>query len=554
MATIGEITQGASYRGDSALGGRFSQGVTIDATPLAKLAAFTYYRDQNFWEQKQRDDKAAAQEIADMTAFDVTSPLKGFSDHLKTKVHEIRDFIRDNPNALNYNKDPKGFQKFKELEGEFQNARKAANTSEVIYNARKTAADKAATPEERDVAMSRLNLDVDELFQSGVEGALNNTLKSASELKADQYKLPEIPITQRIHVDRNANDNQINKFKFVDPAQLATQADAVMLGFRKPIDKTSERWKSLSPAQQEQEEKEYNITSAPRIGIQRVTDEFNGLIGALKAQNPETKVIDIPEDQISSQTLAATISSIKAYNEYIDKVNANTGEKYRHMNIDDGLSGSEVIQLEAFQKGGKTWFTEEDKDVLQTDNSIQRDQQAINRFNAQTGRIQENRLASSAAGSGNTQAGGNALDAFKNDTYKNFKVQDGLFLNKDGTPKTGQVVVTKGVLPAQVVTAAEAAKIDLPNKNVTIEVENGVVVGVLDKKGNRVDRQLIENGQKKFDTEAKGQEKTKWGAGNTGKTLNQTAAKTYSAKMPDGSIVTSTDGKTWVDNKGNKVQ
>jgi hypothetical protein len=552
MADIGSITQGASYRGDANLGGRFSQGVTIDTTPLSKLAAFTYYRDQNFWEQKQRDDKAAAQEIADMTAFDVTSPLKGYADHLKTKVHEIRDFIRDNPNALNYNKDPKGFQKFKELEGEFQNARKAANTSEVIYNARKTAADKAATPEAKDVALSRLNLDVDELFQNGVEGALNNTLKSASELNADQYKLPEIPITQRIHVDRNANDNQINKFKFVDPAQLATQADAVMLGFRKPMDKTSERWKNLSPAQQEQEEKEYNLTSAPRIGIQRVTDEFNGLIGALKAQNPQTKVIDIPEDQISSQTLAATISSIKAYNEYIDKVNANTGEKYKHMNIDDGLSGSEVIQLEAFQKGGKTWFTEEDKDVLQTDNAIQRDQQAIGWFNANTGRMQAQTQA--AGGTGNSQTMGNALDAFKNDTYKNFKVQDGLFLNKDVTPKTGQVVVTKGVLPSQIVTAAEAAKIDLPIKNVTIEVENGVVVGVLDKKGNRVDRQLIENGQKKFDTEAKGQQKTQWGAGNTGKSVSQPAAKKYSAKMPDGSIVTSIDGKTWVDSKGKKVQ
>jgi hypothetical protein len=74
MATARDITTGNSYTGNSALGGRVSQGVTIDNTPLARLAAFTYYRDQNFWEQKQRDDKAAAQEIADMTAFDISSP------------------------------------------------------------------------------------------------------------------------------------------------------------------------------------------------------------------------------------------------------------------------------------------------------------------------------------------------------------------------------------------------------------------------------------------------------------------------------------------------
>lgn len=396
MASIRDITTGNSYTGNSNLGGRFSQGVTIDSTPLARLAAFTYYRDQNFWEQKQKDDKAAAQEIADMTAFDVNSPMKGYSEHLKTKVNEIRDFIRDNPNALNYNKDPKGFQKFKQLEGDFQNARKAANTSEVIYNARKTAADKAATPEEKAVLLSGLDLDVNKLFKDGVDGALNNSLNSAPTLKVDAYTLPDIPLTERISVIRNANDVEIDTVKFADPNQALANADSIMFGFRKPIDKTTERWKSLTPEEQKQEEAEFNLTSAPRISIQKTADSLNGLLQDLKAKNPNIKVADITPDMMPTETVGAIINSAKLYNENIDKLNARTGEKYKHLNLDDGLTGSEVLVLNAFQKNKNSLFSETDKKVQQTDNAIQKDQQAIGWYNAKTGRIQEDRLAKAA--------------------------------------------------------------------------------------------------------------------------------------------------------------
>jgi len=383
MASIRDIVAGDSYRGDAVSGGGFHQGVTIDTSPLSRLAAFTYYRDQNLWEQKQRDDKAAAQEIADMTAFDLNSPMKGYADHLKSKVEEIRNFVRDNPNALNYSKDPKGFQKFKQLENEFQNARKAANTSEVIYNARKTAADKAATPEEKAVLLSGLELDVNKLFKNGVEGALNNTLNSAPEIKVDAYTLPDIPLTKRISVIRNPNDVEIDEIQYADPNQALSQADAIMFGFRKPIDKTTDRWKSLTPEEQKQEEAEYGLASAPRLAIQKTTDNLNSLLQDLKSKNPEIKIADVTPDMIPTETLGAIINSAKIYNENIDRLNASTGEKYKHINLDDGVSGSEVLVLNAFQKNKNTLFSETEKKVQQTDNAIQQDQIKAANYRAQ---------------------------------------------------------------------------------------------------------------------------------------------------------------------------
>lgn len=445
MATSRDITSGNSYTGNSALGGRYSQGVTIDTTPLARLAAFTYYRDQNLWQQKQVDDKAAAKEIADMTAFDINSPMKGYAEHLKSKLNEIRDFVRENPNALSYNKDAKGFQKFKELENDFQNARKAANTSEVIYNARKTAADKAATPEEKDVLLSGLDLDVNRLFKDGIDGALNNTLNSAPELKPDTYTLPDIPLTKRISVVRNANDIQIDEIQYADPAQALAQADAVMFGFRKPIDKTTDRWKSLSPEEQIQEEKEYTVTSAPRLAIQKTTDNLNSLLQDLKAKNPEIKISDITPDMIPTETLGAVINSAKIYNENIDRLNAQTGEKYKHINLDDGVSGSEVLVLNAFQKNKNTLFSETEKKVQQTDNAIQDQQIKAANYRAQLNENGANYRANLPYEKLKLSASADAAKDFGNIIYgvnsNELKTVTGKrFVNRNGDKETLKVI------------------------------------------------------------------------------------------------------------------
>lgn len=373
MANIGDISQAASYRGTPYLGGSIGVGVTIDSTPLEKLATFQYYRDRDLWQKKQVDDRLAAKEISDMTAYDITSPMKGYSDYLKGKLDEIKNYVRDNPNALNYDKNPEGFKKFKELEGQFQTARTAANTSEVIYNARKTAIDKEVDNLTKDVLRSRLDLDVNKLFQEGIDGALNNTLNSTPELKSDEYKLQDIPLTKRTKIIRNPNDIEIGELTFIDPAQAQAQADAIVFGFKKPLDETTPRFKALSDAEKEQERKEFGVISAPRLALKRIADGWNEVLSGLKTANPNLKVADITPDMLQDGTMKAIIDSGNLYNQQIDKLNALTGENYKKLNMDDGLSESEILLLNAFQKNKNNLYSEEKK-IQQTDNQIQEDQ------------------------------------------------------------------------------------------------------------------------------------------------------------------------------------
>lgn len=375
MATIADITSGSSYRGDPILGGSFHQGVTIDPSPIEKLAAFTFYRDRDLWQQKQINDKAAAKEISDMTAYDVTSPLKGFNDYLKGKLGEIKDFVASNPNALNYGKDPKGFQKFKDLQREFQAARTAANTSEVIYSASRSAIDKLPIGAEKEAFQLELDDRVNSLFANGIEGALNNTLASAAELKPEDYKIPSLALTKRISVIKDPNNVEIDKVEILDADNLDNQAFAAWVGMKEPLDVNSADFKKLSPDKQKLAIAQDKVINRQRLGIERTAEVFNGMLQQLAATAPidpaTGKAIPIKIDaiditQLPDGTFKDNILSAKSYNEQVDKINALTGEKFKKLNLDDGLAGWEILKLKAFQDNKSTLYSETDKDVRYT--------------------------------------------------------------------------------------------------------------------------------------------------------------------------------------------
>ncbi len=76
MATIGEISQGASYRGDPVLGGANAPALKFDVNPFEKLAAYTQFYNKNMWEQKIKDRDAKIGEVADAANIDLYS-LRG---------------------------------------------------------------------------------------------------------------------------------------------------------------------------------------------------------------------------------------------------------------------------------------------------------------------------------------------------------------------------------------------------------------------------------------------------------------------------------------------
>lgn len=399
MATISDITNASSYRGDPNLGGGRAVGITIDPSPLSRLATFTYYRDKDLWEKKQRDDVKAAEQIANIAAYDINSPFKPYSEDLQTRANAIKTFIKENPNALSYSKDRDGYIKLNEMMGDFEIKRKRATTNDTLYNAAKAKIELIPNKQDRDDQLKLLEIRANRLFTGGVEQAYNQQFEAAPELKSEDYVIPTIPLTEYFSIKRNPNDTEINGVSFIDPDKLKSSAQAAYFGLKTPIDINSASFKALSPQEQERTLIEDRITTRSRTNLDGIANSVNSMVSQFKTQlnDPALKVTDIPEHLLAqNSTIGGVISLSKSYNETMDKINAATGRNYPHINLDDGVTGDELITLQTFSKNKDSFLTEIKPVVQQTDNAIQKAQLAIGWYNAKTGRIQEDRLAKAA--------------------------------------------------------------------------------------------------------------------------------------------------------------
>lgn len=379
MADINTITQGAQYQGNAALGGKLAVGVTLDPSPLARLATFTYYRDRDFWEKKNQDDKVAADKIAQMVAYDTTSPLKPFSDDLKKELKSYQDYVRDNPDSLVYSRNPEKFQRRIEMENILSNKRKNATINDTLYNAKKAKIESIPNKADRDAQLELLKMDANDLFKSGVENAYEQQLQLSPELKPEDYKIPEIPLTEAFTITRNANDTVIEGKAYADMDRVDALADAAYFGLGQAgIDTESPQFKNLSEDEKKRVLLENSVTARKRVTLENIAASIDGMVQSTKAKfsdpnNPIQSITDIPDNALTQQgSIGNYIRSVKGYNKQIDEINAATGKNYPHINLDDGATPQEIIKLDFFNKNGETLYKELKPTVQQTDNELQR--------------------------------------------------------------------------------------------------------------------------------------------------------------------------------------
>lgn len=377
MATISDITQGASYRGDPNLGGELAVGVTLDPSPLARLATFTYYRDRDMWEKKNQDDKLAADKIAAMSAYDTSSPLKPFSEDLKKSLQEIQKFVRENPDSLVYSRNQEKYQQREDMINTFLNKRKGATANDVLYNAKKSKIGLIQNKADRDAQMQLLDLDANDLFKDGVDAAYEQQIQLSPELNPEDYKIPEIPLTEAFTITRNENDTVIEGKAYADMDRVDALADGAYFGLGQAgIDVNSQEFKNLSEEQQRRVLLENKITTRKRATLENIAASIDGLIQSTKAKfsdpNNPISITDLPDSELMQQgSIGNYIRSVKGYNRQIDEINAATGKSYPHINLDDGATPQEIIKLEFFNKNGGTLYKELKPTVQQTDNAIQ---------------------------------------------------------------------------------------------------------------------------------------------------------------------------------------
>lgn len=410
MATIGEITQGASYRGDSALGGRFSQGVTIDTTPLARLATFTYYRDKDLWEKKQQDDAMAAKQIADIAAYDVTSPFKQYTEDLTKEVTQLQEDVRKDPSIVTYDpKNPQKYIDYKERVGRIENKRKHATINDVLYNAAKSKAELIQDPAKRDRALRRLDIKAKTLFDEGVESAYGKQFETSPPPKPDQSIIPTAKSTTRSILVSLPNSDVVNEITYTDPEDLKANSILRATGMDSEGIKNQEWFKKLSPEEQAIELEESG--SEELKGLENVSLTVNGLFSEWQTKNPGVDLNNVPDSELPKNSWGANVISARAINKSIDELNqlvaqgkikdasgAVRTKDYSESKIDisNGLDASELIYMQSIQASKVPLIQKVEKKVQQNDNAIQKDQQNIGWYNARTGRIQEDRLAKAA--------------------------------------------------------------------------------------------------------------------------------------------------------------
>lgn len=306
MATANDIAQNAGYLGNSNLGGGNFGVITIDSKPLENLAAYTYAYNKTKWEQQQKDAQEKAKELADFTAYDLTTAIPEDSKKIQKEWNELYSWVQSNPTVLDYKNNQKGFLEYKKKRNDFENNLKNAKSRDIVYKSGLTAAEKET------------NAAIKNQLQSQLDQQIKADSDLATPIRLQQYdaKIPEIPVAPMVTfdvgiIDENGNFNRDRTIKMADQKFINSKAAEIGLGLQSNVlDETSAEFISLTPEQQQTKRDEFKTRSASgKLLPVETAATFNQALAEYKTENG----IDLNKMK-SNPILAGTLKSIDDYN------------------------------------------------------------------------------------------------------------------------------------------------------------------------------------------------------------------------------------------------
>lgn len=390
MPITSDIISSANYGGQAQLGQGLGVGITIDSSPLQKLATFNYYSQRDKWEQQQKENVLAASKIAAMSAFDITSPFTQYSDDLKSSLSELQKFVKDNPDSLVYSKDPKKYQEREEKINAFMNKRKVATINDTLYNADKARIEQIADPTTRDIEKRKLDVRAKKLFADGLDPAYNKQFEATPPPKPSDSIIPTIGITTRDTFIKLPNDNVTTQVTYGDPDELMAKATMRAAGSQE-VDITKENWfKRLTPDEQQIELEQSKAPSTQRKAFENTALGIKSLFDQWQAANPAIDINTVDVSELPNDSFGKNIRSARAINSQIDELNSlvlQGGIKdpsgkvrsvpYEKINLKDGLSPAELIFMASIQDSKTPLIQKVDKTVQNTDDALQRQNQLL---------------------------------------------------------------------------------------------------------------------------------------------------------------------------------
>jgi hypothetical protein len=352
----------SNYTGDPALGGYGLGAGRIDTRAIEDLARYTMLYNREEYLRRQKEQEKAAEELIKFSGVDLSTTIPKDAKILQEKYDKVIDYVRKNPDALNYAKDKQKWLEYNKMKSDLLNDVKFAGIRSVANVARKNQIASETNEEKKKFFESEL--------QNNIEAT--NIRTPLDFVQKYDVALPEIGANEGVKIDvTKTGSNQIFQrgFNLFDVKEAERRGAAYAQGFA-----------AIDPATKTGQLK---LLDANENFWRKGSTLLNEAIAG--AKDPQSGKVDV--GKLSDLPI---MKNVEAYNEYARRMKESVttglftdqfGKKikflnipfaandYKEIDLNDGLSPVELYKVAEFSKWGGDSF---DTKVIQTDDEIQR--------------------------------------------------------------------------------------------------------------------------------------------------------------------------------------
>lgn len=414
MATIGEITNAASYTGSKELGGYVPSAIDIESRPLQTLAAFTAAQNKAFYDERVRNADNKIAELAEISAYDITN-ARGKDKELAIEKMSILEQAAKEYAQMGVPKNPQEKIKqelaFKEKINDATKVIKSLNKRGLSYQVRLNAINQENTTAAIKNVKKR---QLDEEFDST---SWDTPISAEEKFNIILPKIGAPAYTKNTTSVDTGNEIVQQEVQIFNPAANLNNATAEVLGFSENMELPA----NASPEQRRQ----FELSQASGGQVKVLNDAATFLNEALQNPNYRNEDGTINTDAVTADNriAAGILKGIDRYNKYATDLQQDinngyyttkTGGRVNLLNImsaDDvftidknkPLSPEKLVFIQKFLDAAPD---QKDEKIIVTGEQTRREDLAKDWYNAKTARINATKPSASASAGREADAGG----------------------------------------------------------------------------------------------------------------------------------------------------
>lgn len=379
-----------NYTGDQALGGGTLGFGRIDTRPLEDLARYTFIYNKAEYDQRQKDAEAAAKQIAEATSYDLNSGIKKDADALQSKYNDLINFIRNNPDAINY-RNKEQWAKYRTMRNDLENDLQGAKVRNSMYMSRQNEIQDTQAPELKAFLQDQLNKEI-----AGTD--IRTPLKATAKFDIAPVPVGAAPTLKVQTTDVGRNIIGQADWTLPDMQLVNNAASALATGLGNLSNYEADpRFKELPPEAQALVKQRFLAQQASgKLEPVESAKNFNQALQQLPANLYTTvngqKTLNMDALKTSNNSLVSGIAQqVDNYNQHMAQMrdyiskgffkdsfgrelhfgNDASGLKqsdYKDINLNDGITPEDLIKIRMIAQSPQP---ERSIKIIQTDNEIQ---------------------------------------------------------------------------------------------------------------------------------------------------------------------------------------